>query len=802
MLHWICPECGRECQPEEYDCPKCHPVAVAVGITEAHANGQIGNGPSGYAGANTWQLNLSVEELQELPTMEIPVPDALSLLSKRMVPIEPSKLAPLTELTGIKEPAGEVKDPEAEGPIQPKAEDHVSLPEQELELKTPDFAEQGLFGLRFELGVMDWNPGINSPGAAFMVEVTDLVGETSPNQLMPMNRALPVYRFRPSIAILDPSDCISLPKPAVEDNQHIESALAGINFDAQKPPIPQPMFFGPDDEGYWELAERQLDMAAEMEAAEKRNEEQRNEEAAQASPSTAEVAAEAPAIAEAGEPIVESPAPAAEAPAVAEAPIVAEAPVVPEASSVSEAPVVAPAPAAEVEPVAEVAPAIDPAPAAEAPVPEPAATEPAVAELPVPELPATESVAAQTPAAEAPVIETPVTETPAAEPPIAEPIAPVAQTITPAPAQPSPSVDDLARELFDFPAPTPKLPEASLKPDQLVLDMNATQAINMSEIWRRAAEQYAPKPVEPVAATPASAVEAMAPVAQPPVVQQEEPVAEAVAPVAEAVAPVTEAVAPPAEAVAPVAEVATEPAAEPAAEPQPITPIVESPIPAFQGFVKRQFVLTPAESPAQRLIVPIVGGFAPGQPALSQSIRKSETKPIAILPQATPKKGGAMKYVIGAGLALALGFGAMTLLNSGGNNASPQDPPAGTPAAAEPGTKTTNSKRKAGAATQAIYRSNNIEVSRVTVSIKDDLPVASLVVKNISDEPVSNVRMNIMLHSANASIYEPALGAAIVRVPRLNADQAQRINVVVDVAAERNLPPADKIRADVQIIEQ
>ncbi|BDC47723.1 hypothetical protein F183_A00390 [Bryobacterales bacterium F-183] len=29
MLHWICPECGRECEPVERDCPECYPDAAA-----------------------------------------------------------------------------------------------------------------------------------------------------------------------------------------------------------------------------------------------------------------------------------------------------------------------------------------------------------------------------------------------------------------------------------------------------------------------------------------------------------------------------------------------------------------------------------------------------------------------------------------------------------------------------------------------------------------------------------------------------------------------------------------------------
>ena len=29
MLQWICPECGRECEPDERDCPVCYPSAVA-----------------------------------------------------------------------------------------------------------------------------------------------------------------------------------------------------------------------------------------------------------------------------------------------------------------------------------------------------------------------------------------------------------------------------------------------------------------------------------------------------------------------------------------------------------------------------------------------------------------------------------------------------------------------------------------------------------------------------------------------------------------------------------------------------
>lgn len=30
MLHWICPECGRECEPVERDCPDCYPEAAAL----------------------------------------------------------------------------------------------------------------------------------------------------------------------------------------------------------------------------------------------------------------------------------------------------------------------------------------------------------------------------------------------------------------------------------------------------------------------------------------------------------------------------------------------------------------------------------------------------------------------------------------------------------------------------------------------------------------------------------------------------------------------------------------------------
>lgn len=33
MLHWICPECGRECEPVERDCPDCYPEAAAAAAT-------------------------------------------------------------------------------------------------------------------------------------------------------------------------------------------------------------------------------------------------------------------------------------------------------------------------------------------------------------------------------------------------------------------------------------------------------------------------------------------------------------------------------------------------------------------------------------------------------------------------------------------------------------------------------------------------------------------------------------------------------------------------------------------------
>ena len=29
MLHWICPECGRECEPKQRDCPSCYPETAA-----------------------------------------------------------------------------------------------------------------------------------------------------------------------------------------------------------------------------------------------------------------------------------------------------------------------------------------------------------------------------------------------------------------------------------------------------------------------------------------------------------------------------------------------------------------------------------------------------------------------------------------------------------------------------------------------------------------------------------------------------------------------------------------------------
>ena len=37
MLHWICPECGRECEPKQRDCPSCYPETVAKARIELAA---------------------------------------------------------------------------------------------------------------------------------------------------------------------------------------------------------------------------------------------------------------------------------------------------------------------------------------------------------------------------------------------------------------------------------------------------------------------------------------------------------------------------------------------------------------------------------------------------------------------------------------------------------------------------------------------------------------------------------------------------------------------------------------------
>src|SRR4051794_12949199 len=37
MLHWICPECGRECEPKERDCPACYPETAVKSRVEVAA---------------------------------------------------------------------------------------------------------------------------------------------------------------------------------------------------------------------------------------------------------------------------------------------------------------------------------------------------------------------------------------------------------------------------------------------------------------------------------------------------------------------------------------------------------------------------------------------------------------------------------------------------------------------------------------------------------------------------------------------------------------------------------------------
>jgi chemotaxis protein histidine kinase CheA len=59
MLHWICPECGRECEPQEQDCPVCYPVEVPVAVgavaeVEPPMWPQVAL-PSGQRVANAWR---------------------------------------------------------------------------------------------------------------------------------------------------------------------------------------------------------------------------------------------------------------------------------------------------------------------------------------------------------------------------------------------------------------------------------------------------------------------------------------------------------------------------------------------------------------------------------------------------------------------------------------------------------------------------------------------------------------------------------------------------------------------------
>ena len=40
MLHWNCPECGRECEPRQRDCPSCYPETVSGARVEVGAKAE------------------------------------------------------------------------------------------------------------------------------------------------------------------------------------------------------------------------------------------------------------------------------------------------------------------------------------------------------------------------------------------------------------------------------------------------------------------------------------------------------------------------------------------------------------------------------------------------------------------------------------------------------------------------------------------------------------------------------------------------------------------------------------------
>src|SRR5438045_2235581 len=67
MLHWICPECGRECEPKQRDCPSCYPETAAKSRVEVAAK-SVAKKPGGHSESNG-----------AVATLPPPPPDALLL---------------------------------------------------------------------------------------------------------------------------------------------------------------------------------------------------------------------------------------------------------------------------------------------------------------------------------------------------------------------------------------------------------------------------------------------------------------------------------------------------------------------------------------------------------------------------------------------------------------------------------------------------------------------------------------------------------------------------------------------------